>query len=423
MFFRAIGGGLTPSGPVTVTANNQIIEWLSISASTTGITIGNYTGVIIRNCLIRYNGAGGSGVARGIDALNGSNLTIQDCQIINIGAPQRGALPSGAQGCIYLEAVNGVTISRVTTEKGATGIKLASCTSGSTLSYIENHDSRGPYPGGQAIQWATCTGTHSLNYASDEIVPGTSWPEDSYNVYATPNVTVSNIYVPMSSDGTSGRVFVIEGETSINCAISNLEAGWIYNGSVALAEVPSGSFTDIRVRGANPFAYRNGAQVLAGSSNAGGTAALLVLAAYSVGPYANSVVEIKRDDYPNSNLVFLNTNLTTYSNTEVDWTPTLGPIRNVFPWRPTNRAPTELLPPRVMAGSTGYYGSFLALLPGQYSGHPTSRAWQWYKNGVAISGATGIYTPNTGAGAYRCDETPSNAAGAGAISTASVVVA
>lgn len=420
-------GGLTASTGVTVSSNNQVIQNLFIQSSGTAITIGNYSGVIIRNCLILYNCAGGSGTRRGIDALNGSNLTIEDCQVINMGAPQRGTLPGTAQGCIYLESVNGVTINRVTTEKGSTGIQLAACTN-TALTYIENHDSRGPYPRGQAVQWSFGSGTHTLTNASDEVVPGTSWPEDSFNVYSTPNVTGSNICVPISSDGQSGRVFVVEQEVSINCAFDNIECGWIYNGSVCVAGTPMGSFTNVKVRGANPYAYRNGVQVLAGSSNAGGTAALLLLAAFSVGPYHDMVFDIERDDYPNSNLVYLLSDwqLTTgssYSNVEVDWTPTLSVIRNVFPWRPVNRVPTEILPPRAMAGSTGYYGSFLALLPGQYANYPTSRAWQWYKNGVAISGATGIYTPSTGAGTYRCDETPSNAVGAGPVSSASVVVA
>src|SRR2546423_1606852 len=65
---------LQPSGSIMVTADNQVIENKLITGS---INVSGRNGVIIRNCHVRHPG----GI--GIYAQNCTNLTIEDCKVVN----------------------------------------------------------------------------------------------------------------------------------------------------------------------------------------------------------------------------------------------------------------------------------------------------------------------------------------------------
>lgn len=440
-----VPAGLTASTGVTVSANNQVIENLFIQSSGTAITVGSYSGVIIRNCLIRYNCAGNSGTARGISGLNSTTLTIEDCEIINAGAPLIGALPSTSQNCIYLESCATPTISRVTTRQGSTGISLVSC-SNTTVTYHENHDARGPYPRGQAIQWNTCTGTHTVTNVSDESIPGTSWNEDSYNVYATPNVTINGIYIPMQSDGLSGRGLVLEGLLTTNCAVLNMEALYTFNGLAGGFEVNGGNDIQANAKYYNRYSVR----ALPGSSNSGNTLCALAVTFYNPTPGEYTDMDVLFYGIPArapDGTAYNSGKLNSWYNppdtggipqgtgtvTEQDWTITRSAVRNAFSWRFTAGAPLPDLQPRIgsywldgrIATSLVAGTSILGLLPGRYKNDPTTRSFQWRKNGTNISGATGIdYDILVGdsGSLIDCVETVSNANGSLVWTTASVAI-
>lgn len=73
------GTSLTPfSGALTTTSNGQIIQDLDI---TDGIIIVNHANVIVRRCRFNVNDFG----FFGIDGSGGSVMTVEDCEIGNIG--------------------------------------------------------------------------------------------------------------------------------------------------------------------------------------------------------------------------------------------------------------------------------------------------------------------------------------------------
>ncbi len=440
----ALSDILTPSGPITLTSG-QTVSGLVIYASVTAITGLNVDNVTIRNCLIFDNTGYNTGEARGIKLTNCGNVLIEDVEVINAGAPHRGALSSTSQNCIYLESCASPTINRVTTRQGSTGISLVSC-SDTTITYHENHDSRGPYPRGQAIQWNSCTGTHTATNVSDESIPGTSWNEDSYNVYATPNVTINGIFIPMQSDGLSGRGLVLEQVSTTNCLVTGLEALYTFNGLAGGFECGAGN----EIQGKAKYYNRYSARALPGSSNSGNTLPALAVTGYNPTPGQYTDLDILFYGIPArapNGTAYNSGKLNSWYNptdvggiaqgtgtvTEQDWTVTRAPVRNAFPWRSTTEKPSADLQPRI--GSYWLDGriataivpgtSILGLLPGRYKNDPTSRAWQWRKNGINISGATGIdYDVSSGdAGALiDCVETVANDNGSYVWATAPVAI-
>ena len=174
---------LTPSPPVTVAQDRQVVENLWIT-STAGpaVVVQGHQGVVIRNCVIHH--AGGPG----IDFAAADNLRIEDVSIINDDAPERGANPSESLINIHGYQSTGVIIQRAKLERGSSGIYLLE-SPGAHLSFLEGHDFRGPFPRGQLVQ---------LDKSPDAIVedfsaenpPDTSFPEDVISVYQSARATV-----------------------------------------------------------------------------------------------------------------------------------------------------------------------------------------------------------------------------------------
>lgn len=420
-------GGLTASASVTVTANNQIVEGLFIQASGTAIDLAGYDGVTVRNCLILYNCAGGS-TAYGATGASSDNVTIEDCQFINMGIPARGAATSAQQNCINLTTCAGVTITRVTVQSGSSGIYLLQC-SNTALSYIEGHDMRGPMPRGQLVQWNTCTGTNTLTNWSYESIPGTSWDEDNLNVFATDGVVISNGVIPFGSDSTNGSCIMVEQDPTQNVSIDNVELGYYWNTGIGIVEpYRSISYTNIRLRGYQRYSERNPTKPISGANSP------LAVSCYSAtSPYVGMVVDIEYHRANMTNFVYQSANIATYTPVALDWTSTLSVIRNAFSWRSTAGAPLPDLQPRIgsywldgrIATSLVAGTSILGLLPGRYKNDPTTRSFQWRKDGTNISGATGIdYDVLVGdsGSLIDCVETVSNANGSLVWTTASVAI-
>ncbi len=200
----------TASGPITVTHNNQVIRALDIT-STNGpaITLAGFSGVVIDNVTIHHNGGPGIAVA------NAPSLTILNSDIVFDGAPAAGPNPSAGDNNIDCLQSPGLTIRNVRLTRGSSGIYLNRCT-GSTLSFIEGHDQRGPFPRGQLVQWDNADHGTLTNF-SDENALASSWTEDNVNIYQTQYVTIRNGLVDTNNspsgdgviaDNLSGHVLV-----------------------------------------------------------------------------------------------------------------------------------------------------------------------------------------------------------------------
>ncbi len=199
-----------PSGPVTVTHNNQVIRGLAITTTNgPGITVNGFSGVVIANVTIHHSGGAGIAVAFA------PALTIRDADIVFDGAPAAGANPSAYDNNIDCLKSPGLTVRNVRLTRGSSGIYLNQC-SGSTLSSIEGHDQRGPFPRGQLVQWDNSDHGSLANF-SDENTLATSWTEDNVNVYQSQYVTIRDGLVDTNTspsgdgviaDNLSGHVLV-----------------------------------------------------------------------------------------------------------------------------------------------------------------------------------------------------------------------
>ena len=174
---------LTSSGPVTASANGQVIQNLRIT-STAGnaVTVNGHSNVTLKNLKIRH--AGG----RGIYFVNAPGLRIENVEIEYTAAPAAGANPS--YDVNNIEGVNssGVVITRAKLARGSTGIYLVN-SNGSRLSFIEGHDFRGPFPRGQVVQWNS-SDDGRLEDFSVESPLATSWTEDNVNAYDSVGITI-----------------------------------------------------------------------------------------------------------------------------------------------------------------------------------------------------------------------------------------
>ncbi len=210
-----------PSGPITVTHNNQVISRLNITATNgPGITVTGFSGVVIDNVTIHHNGG------PGIEVASAPSLTIRNADIVFDGAPAAGANPSSGANNIDCLQSPGLTVRNVRLTRGSSGIYLNRCT-GSTLSYIEGHDQRGPFPRGQLVQWDNADHGSLTNF-SDENSPATSWTEDNVNVYQSQYVTIRNGLVDTNTSPSGDGV--IADNLSGNVLVENVDAVHQSNG-------------------------------------------------------------------------------------------------------------------------------------------------------------------------------------------------
>jgi hypothetical protein len=409
-------GGLIASGAVVASANGQIIQNLDISAAGDGIDINGKNNVTIRNCRIRHNtaGLGGHGIRESLDT-SVTGLVIQDCEIINAGAPARGVSSVDAFSIHKLAGAVSPIIRRVTLRDGTTGIYLLS-NSNPLLSFIEVHDVRGPFPRGGAVQLDGCTATantvETLGDFSYEGIPGTSYEEDIINVYGSTNIRVARGFMPFGSSSVSGQMINFEKSATTDSdggRCDEIELNYFFNGAIHVKNSDDVQYTNARIRNVLPYSSRGlsaSNKLMVGAENDGGHAAL------------GSIVVSALYNNAGSNLSFDDANIGTKTLTSNNWISTRSPIRNAFSWRNTALRPVETLPVRIGGNISNppVPGETAVLLPGKYANDPTSRTWQWYYDGVAIGGATSMtYTIASGATdvgkVLSVKETVANAAG------------
>lgn len=163
---------LTPSGPITVTANGQVVENKLITANgAIGITVNGFSNVIIRNVEIRVSGR------HGIDVSSATALTIDTVKIVNTssGVP----LPS-EQNCIDIFG-GSVNITRAYLEGCSTGI-YAVQSPGVQAHFIEGHNFRGPFPRGQLFQANNSDDCLLEDFSAVNVSPK-MWTEDNVSIY------------------------------------------------------------------------------------------------------------------------------------------------------------------------------------------------------------------------------------------------
>lgn len=231
----------TQSGPIVATADNQVISNLHITASNgPGISTHGHSGVKIKDVQIVEKGQ-----FPGIDVSGGTGVSILGVDIIHTDVPASGAAPSSNMNSISCLSSSYLSVSNVRLTRGSSGIYLQSCPH-NTLSYVEVHDQRGPFPRGQAVQW-NASGPGSLNYFLDELYP-TSWPEDNINVYQSSGITISNGLVSGSQNANSptGDGVMVESNSN-GVTVSNVSAVGQSNGCFAIY---SGS-SNVTYTGAN----------------------------------------------------------------------------------------------------------------------------------------------------------------------------
>lgn len=130
---------LEASGPVEVTADNQVIEGLRITADgEPGILVQNHRGVIIRDCEIHHLDG------PGIEFAAADDLWIDNVIIVHDRA-DIGPHEHLDQANIKGNSSGGLVIERTRVTRGSSGIQLAG-TPSAVLRMIEGHDIRGPGP-------------------------------------------------------------------------------------------------------------------------------------------------------------------------------------------------------------------------------------------------------------------------------------
>lgn len=180
------GGGtitLTPSGSITVGANDQIIEKKLITGN---IVMSGKSGVIVRNCEIRH--AGGEGLS----ATNCSNITVQDCKFVNTAAPTgQKPLTAESRNMIFVQCPGAITITRCTVG-GACGVYGYECSGKFNVSFLEGHNmrSRDNPMQGMLLQLNMCTGGITMEDFSVENDPNNSWSSDNINVFKSSGTMV-----------------------------------------------------------------------------------------------------------------------------------------------------------------------------------------------------------------------------------------
>ena len=212
----------TVNTPVHTTYDGQIIENLDLHvASGNAITVTN-DNVIIRNCRIYYQDGAG------ISLSGASNVTIENCEIINSSPPTgNGGETSDDLNNIDAYASPNLTVDHVTLRDGSSGMYLLE-SPGAMISNVEGYNFHGPFPRGQFVQFDKSGNSTLTNfYVYND--PAHSHPEDNVSVYYSPNVTISNGLID-GNNSTAGVGVMFEGNSS-GGKVSHVDAVHMGNGA------------------------------------------------------------------------------------------------------------------------------------------------------------------------------------------------
>jgi hypothetical protein len=213
---------LAESGPIVVTEDDQVIENLHI-VSTRGpaITVEGHPGVTIRNVWIEHAGGPGIAIGAGSDDVHIENVAIE-----HTGAPAQGENPSDGLNNIECYGSARPTITNARLVRGSSGAYLVECPD-ATLSFLEGHDFRGPFPRGQLVQFDKSSGA-VLEDFSVVNPQDTSWPEDNVNVYQSVDVEIRRGMID-GNNSPSGVGVIFDGDLALG-VVEDVDAIRMGNG-------------------------------------------------------------------------------------------------------------------------------------------------------------------------------------------------
>jgi hypothetical protein len=322
---------LTDSGPVTATADGQVIENLRINASSgNGITVAGLSGVTIQNCEIHHVNASG------IYFQNAPDIHIYNCYIINDGAPASG--PNSNQGLNNIggEYSSGVIISNVKLVRGASGIYLLQCPA-PQITFVEGHDFRGPGPRGQLVQFNQCDNALLEDFSCENPMD-TSWPEDNVSVFQSSNCTIRRGLLD-GNNSPSGVGVMIEQSDGVSQGGLCEDVDAIHQGNGCFSGYPARNFIFRRTRARDNICGDQGR----GLPMSGGLA-------WSGSWPDSSNIQVQSSTYFNlcSTLIFDQSVFSEIDLTPADFTPR-APLRLTFCWESGGGG-----------GGTGLKGSYFA---------------------------------------------------------------
>jgi hypothetical protein len=215
---------LANSGPISVSANGQVIENRRItSTSGAAIQINGFSNVIIRDVEIQHSGG------PGINFSGAQSLTIENVSVEYTAAPAVGPNPSSAHNNI--QGVNSpfLRVNNVRLKKGSSGIYLRSSPN-AHISHVEGYDFRGPFPRGQLVQLDKSDNSILEDFSVVNPL-ATSWTEDNVSVYNSVNCTVRRGLIDgnNSPSGVGVMIEQVDGQVS-NALVEDVDAIRMGNG-------------------------------------------------------------------------------------------------------------------------------------------------------------------------------------------------
>jgi len=215
---------LVPSGPITSTADGQIIQNLDIDTNSGNAVNVLHRGVTVRNCRIRH--AGG----HGLHAEGAIGLLLQDLEIEHVGAPVFGVGPSADRNNLNLDGCSGATVTHVKASRGSANIYVVA-SAGLRLNFLELHDARGPTPRGQNVQFDRSPHSVLEDFSAENST--TSWTEDNVSVFRSDCCIIRRGLVSYNNSPTGDGVMV---EGSSDCVVEDVDA--VQQGNGAFAATP-----------------------------------------------------------------------------------------------------------------------------------------------------------------------------------------
>jgi len=212
---------LAESGPIVTTQDGQVIENVHVvSAAGAAITVQGHKKVVIKNARIEH--AGGPGIELGAGA---DDVLIQGVSIEHTGAPKSGANPSPDLVNINCFGASRPTVKSARLTRGSSGIYLLQCPDAS-LTFIEGHDFRGPFPRGQLVQWDKSDGGVLEDFSVQ--TPATTKTDDNVNVYKSVNMQIRRGLID-GNNSPSGVGVIFDGDLGLG-VVEDVDAVHMGNG-------------------------------------------------------------------------------------------------------------------------------------------------------------------------------------------------
>jgi hypothetical protein len=230
----AEAAGLTASGPITSSADDQIIEYKDVTATAGhGITI-THDRVTVRYCRVAHGHTDPVAFSQGIVATGCAGVNIHDTIVTCASAPSSGENPNENRNNIQVEDCTAVVIDHVRLSKGAANIYAQNCP-GIRISYAQMLDARGPLGRGQHVQFNHCDGFLLENFSG--VNNSNSRPEDQISAIVCNGGTIRLGLVDYNNS-ESGDGVMCEGSTGILVQ----DVDFVHQGNGAWAAVGSGTF-------------------------------------------------------------------------------------------------------------------------------------------------------------------------------------